>query len=128
MAVAVVDGVAVQSAEVVAEPAELSAIAARPQLLPNVPNPFNPQTELRFALSAPGGVQLTIVDAAGRRVRTVTLPSLAAGNHAWIWNSEDDGGRPVSSGVYRVRLDAAGASDVRSVTLVRRAPVAGRPP
>ncbi|MGD9549282.1 MAG: choice-of-anchor D domain-containing protein, partial [Candidatus Krumholzibacteriia bacterium] len=38
------------------------------RLLPNVPNPFNPMTEVRFELEAPGRVRVMIYDVSGRRV------------------------------------------------------------
>lgn len=118
-AVADVAGGRVASSEVAVATGR-SAVAARPaRLLANVPNPFNPRTELRFELSAPADVRLTIVDAAGRRVRQIDLPAVSTGVHAFVWQGDDDAGRPVGSGVYRVQLSAGSERDVRSVTLVR---------
>jgi hypothetical protein len=94
--------------------------ADRPaRLLANVPNPFNPRTELRFELGSVADVRLTIVDSAGRRVRTIELPALSTGVHTFPWHGEDDAGRPVGSGVYRVQLTAGSQRDARSITLVR---------
>jgi hypothetical protein len=124
-AVAQVNGTAVASLEVEAvRDAPGSAIAHQTRLLPNVPNPFNPRTEIRFELARPGTVRLELFDAAGRLVRRVELPAQSTGTHTWTWRGEDDAGNPVGSGVYRVRLTAdgggaAGAADARSITLVR---------
>lgn len=115
--VAWVGGVAVSSAEATAERPLASPRSTR--LLPNVPNPFNPSTELRFELAVTGDARLEIVDAAGRRVRRVVLKDLPAGPHAWTWNGDDDLGHPVSSGSYRVRLVAGHVEEARAVSLVR---------
>jgi len=58
-------------------------------------------------------------DAQGRRVRTLMHGSMGSGDHAVDWNGDDDGGHPVGSGNYRVRLKAGGRVDSRTVTLVK---------
>jgi len=96
------------------------ALARGVRLLPNVPNPFNPRTTLRFALSRAEHLRLLIVDPKGRRVRTLADASFSAGNHEIVWNGTDDGGRAVASGVYRmVLLGADGSSQSRPLVLVR---------
>jgi hypothetical protein len=91
----------------------------RGALLPNVPNPFNPATEIRFRLPVEADVSLRIHDAAGRRVRSVQLGSMPAGESAWSWNGTDDQGRPVASGVYLVRLATDRGVDSRRIVLAR---------
>lgn len=84
-----------------------------------VPNPFNPNTSLKFSLPAPGKVELVIYDVSGRRVRSLVNGHLAAGSQSVPWNGRDDGNRNVASGTYFARLTAAGLTEVKSVTLVR---------
>ncbi len=74
------------------------------QLLPNVPNPFNPRTEIRFELSAPQQVSVRIYDVTGRLVRELVSGSLAAGPHSRVWQGRDNSGRQVPSGAYYVRF------------------------
>ncbi len=92
------------------------------RLLPNVPNPFNPATELRFELDTPGSVELNIYDARGFLVRNLVAGHHAAGPHGVTWDGTDRAGRQVASGVYQVRLvTRVGAGTVirtRSITLV----------
>ena len=64
------------------------------------PNPFNPRTEIRFALPADGDVQLQVFDARGTLVATLIDGSLGAGEHTAVWNGTDRHGRHVASGVY----------------------------
>jgi len=90
------------------------------RLLPNVPNPFNPRTTLRFELPDPRDVQLRILDARGRLVDAIDAGPLPAGRHALPWDGTDRVGNDVASGVYRVILQADGTVvPARSITLVR---------
>jgi len=96
--------------------------AARARLLPNAPNPFNPSTQLRFAVESAGDVSLSVYDARGRLVRDLGTAAYAAGEHAVTWNGRDDRGRAMASGVYFVRLvagDGAGRTTAtRAITLL----------
>ncbi len=84
-------------------------------LLQNVPNPFNPTTEIAFNLREPGTVTLRILDVAGREVsRLLSDTRLPAGSHRAVWNGCDASGEPLNSGVYLSRLETdAGASSVK---------------
>lgn len=93
--------------------------SSRSQLLPNVPNPFNPSTTIHFRLPRVGTVDLSIHDAAGRRVRSIHLGVQDAGPGHWIWNGLDDAGRRVSSGTYLVRLKSEHGIDARRLLLVK---------
>ncbi len=83
------------------------------------PNPFNASVHIPFALGQAGTpVQLTIHDLSGRTVRTLTGPA-AAGRHVFRWDGRDDGGEPVGSGAYLVRLRAGGQRASGKVMLVK---------
>jgi hypothetical protein len=77
-------------------------------LHPNIPNPFNPTTTIRFTLARAANVTLTVYDAAGRRVAELLDGRAPAGTSRVTWNGDDGAGRLVSSGVYFLRLDAEG--------------------
>ncbi len=89
------------------------------RLLANVPNPFNPMTEVRFELAASGPVRLMVFDLSGRRVRTLADETMGAGFHTRLWQGRDDAGRTVPSGAYYVRLEANGRFDHRKVMLLK---------
>ena len=91
----------------------------RTELLANVPNPFNPSTELSFMLAQPGDVRLQIYSVQGRLVATLVNGELAAGRHDVTWHGLDDSGRAVASGAYIVRLDADGDTQSRRITLMK---------
>jgi flagellar hook assembly protein FlgD len=85
----------------------------------NVPNPFNPMTEIHFALPRTGRVELAIYDLRGAKIRTLESGTVEAGRHVRVWMGEDDGGRRTSSGVYFYRLKTADETITRRMTLLK---------
>ena len=94
-----------------------AAPAAR--LLGNRPNPFNPRTEIRFALDEDRDVLLTVHDLRGRLVRPLLAERRAAGAHAVTWDGRDAGGREMPSAVYLVKLETGDGTAARKIMLVR---------
>ncbi|MFT5374101.1 MAG: hypothetical protein ACI906_000917 [Candidatus Latescibacterota bacterium] len=88
-------------------------------LLPNYPNPFNPQTQLRFALPTGAQVHLEIYDVLGQRVRTLLATRLQAGVHSIEWDGRDDAHGDVASGTYFLRLRSEGRTAMRKMLLLR---------
>jgi hypothetical protein len=97
----------------------LDALATAPRLLGAYPNPFNPQTTLRFTLGAPARVRLVVHDVTGRRVRVIADESFAAGVHERIWDGRDDGGNELASGIYLLRLNTAAGGQAQRLVLLR---------
>jgi len=64
-------------------------------------------------------VRLAVYDLQGRRVRTLASHAMAAGRHVLGWDGRDAGGVRSASGVYFVRLEAAGRVEQKKVTLLR---------
>lgn len=87
-------------------------------LLPNTPNPFNPQTTIPFDLSSSSHSTLRVFDSSGRVVR-VFESDLGPGRHAVEWDGRDRQGREVGSGVYFFRLEALGKAETRQAVLLR---------
>jgi hypothetical protein len=83
------------------------------------PNPFNPQTELTFALPAPSSVSLTVYDLRGRRVRTLVDEPFVAGYHSVVWNGRDDRDRGLPSGVYLTLFEAGSIRLTKRMTMVQ---------
>jgi len=73
----------------------------------NVPNPFNPRTEITFALPKAQPVSLRVYDLTGKVVRTLASGEFPAGTHSVVWQGENDRGAQVASGVYFYRLSTA---------------------
>ena len=83
-------------------------------LEPNYPNPFNPETTIRFALPEAGPVRLEVFDMLGRRVQTLFEGTLPVGWHTAVWRA-----RGVSSGVYIYRVEAGAFRATRRMLLLK---------
>ena len=98
--------------EAAAAPAAVTAFRpATTALLPNYPNPFNPDTWIPFDLSAAADVAVRVYDMKGREVRRVALGYLDAGTYrgrsdAAYWDGRNEFGESVASGVYVCELRA----------------------
>lgn len=96
-------------------------IADRPfDLLPNVPNPFNPATDIRFVLPIDGPVTVTVHDIAGRRIRTLAVEQpFTAGECSIRWDGRDDSGRSVPSGTYSTVIESNSIRVTGRMTLLK---------
>jgi hypothetical protein len=92
---------------------------SRSQLLPNVPNPFNPSTLMRIKLTTPAHVEWAIYSIRGERVRTIESGSLTAGPHARWWDGRDDDGNLVASGVYLNVVETAHFRSMQKLVLLK---------
>ncbi len=98
---------------------ESASAPTRYELRQNYPNPFNPTTTIGFDLPQAGRVRLTVFDMSGRIIRTLVDGELSAGRHEAVWDSQDDGGRAVASGMYIVIMETDFFRDHRKMILVR---------
>ena len=85
----------------------------------NFPNPFNPETEIRFALTRDTHVVISIYNMLGQQIGTLIDTQYAAGFHSVRWDGKDRNGSPVSSGVYLYQIQAGEFSQVRKMSLIR---------
>ena len=93
-------------------------------LLPNYPNPFNPETWIPYQLAEPAEVTFTICTVGGTVVRTLKLGHQSVGiyqdkNRAAYWDGENEVGESVASGVYFYTLTAGDFSATRKM-LIRK--------
>jgi hypothetical protein len=105
----------------VSDPSDVGGADVRlvTRLLPNVPNPFNPQTEIRFELSGAQQARVVIYDIKGRLVKILADANLPAGPHARVWQGRDSGGRQVPSGLYYVRMETGNRTDQQKIMLLK---------
>ena len=93
-------------------------------LLPNYPNPFNPETWIPFQLAKPAQVTLSIYGVDGQLVRTLKLGNKQAGlyhskNRAAYWDGKNAFGEPVASGIYYYTLSIGEYSATRRMVIRR---------
>ena len=94
------------------------------QLLPNYPNPFNPETWIPYRLAKDAFVTLTIYDGAGQIVRTIDVglqPASAyeSQSQAIYWDGRNQIGEQVASGVYFYHLSADDYSATRKMLILK---------
>jgi len=93
-------------------------------LLPNYPNPFNPETWIPYRLAKDAFVILTIYDQSGQVVRTLDIGHQAAAfyesrSKAIYWDGRNEIGEQVGSGVYFYHLSAGGFSATRKMLILK---------
>ena len=70
--------------------------------LASYPNPFNPQTQIKFYLPGPGQINLSLFDINGRSIQPLAEGHFVQGAHSFEWNPAQN--QHISSGVYLVML------------------------
>jgi FlgD Ig-like domain len=97
------------------------SLPSRLTLLGNSPNPFNPETTIRFIV--PAGPRrdysVRVYDVAGRLVRELESGKIDAGAHDVRWDGADDHGATVSSGVYLYRVSAGNETQHGKMVLLK---------
>ena len=93
-------------------------------LLPNYPNPFNPETWIPYRLAQPADVTLTIYDINGHTVCSLALGHQAAGFYesrsgAVYWDGKNVQGEPVATGVYFYTLTAGDFTATRKMLILK---------
>ena len=93
-------------------------------LLPNYPNPFNPETWIPYRLAKDADVTLTIYDTKGTVVRQFNLGFQPAGDYtdrikAAYWDGRNEGGEQVASGIYFYSLSAGDYSATRKMLILK---------
>jgi predicted DNA-binding protein (UPF0251 family) len=99
-------------------------IPRQSRLLPNYPNPFNPETWIPYQIREPGEVAIRIYDVQGRLVRTLDLGQRDAGFYlgrtkAAYWNGQNSAGEKVASGIYFYQIKAGDFSATRRMLIVK---------
>lgn len=88
------------------------------KLLGNYPNPFNPETTIRFNMGKSAPVDITIYNNKGQIVKTFNTIA-AQGINSIVWNGKDNNGKPVSSGIYLFRLKSGTYSSTKKMVMMK---------
>lgn len=89
------------------------------ELHQNWPNPFNPATNINYELPEAAHVQVDVYNILGQHVRQLENVDRNPGRYSIRWDSLDDTGRPVASGVYLYRLRAGEFVTTRKMILMK---------
>jgi Laminin B (Domain IV)/FlgD Ig-like domain len=85
----------------------------------NIPNPFNPSTQISFSLEHDSIVRVDVFDAGGNRVRTLWSGPASRGGHTIAWDGRDSRGRSAASGVYFCRASSGSTSRIIKMILLK---------
>ena len=85
----------------------------------NYPNPFNPVTNLSYDLPEDAMVNITIFDMMGRIVTNLVNENQSAGYKSLQWNATNNGGHPVSAGVYIYTIRAGSFAQTKKMILLK---------
>jgi hypothetical protein len=90
------------------------------ELRQNFPNPFNPNTTIIFALPKKAQVSLEVFNILGQKVRTLlNKEERKEGYHVMEWDSRNDHGVRVASGMYIFRFMADGHVKLKKAMLIK---------
>ncbi len=90
------------------------------ELFHNYPNPFNPETVIKFQMSQTEKVRIDVYDINGKWITTLVDGQKSAGSYSTLWNGKTNSGLDVASGIYYYTLTIAGNNvQSRKMTLIR---------
>ena len=94
------------------------------KLLPNYPNPFNPETWIPYQIADASTVKLSIFDVTGSQIRQIEVGYRQAGiyenqSDAIYWDGRNKFGEPVTSGVYFYMLQTDDFSATRKMIMLK---------
>lgn len=82
--------------------------------LTNYPNPFNPKTTIQYQLAESGHVKLAVYNLLGQILDVLVEDNKQPGTYTAVWDASG-----YSSGIYIVRMEAAGHISTRKISLIR---------
>jgi hypothetical protein len=85
----------------------------------NFPNPFNPETWIKYQLPASVHVRLSIYNALGQEVRRLVDYTQPAAYHQVVWDGRDNAGNPLPSGVFFYRLETSKFTSIKKMVMMR---------
>ncbi|MDD2331703.1 MAG: T9SS type A sorting domain-containing protein, partial [Candidatus Cloacimonetes bacterium] len=98
---------------------EVPEIPMATKLLNAYPNPFNPQTNIRYSLKDAGQVQIEIFNLKGQKIRSFSNNHATAGFYSQMWDGKDTQGQVVGSGIYFYRMTSGKYSSTKKVMMMK---------
>jgi hypothetical protein len=93
-------------------------LAAEYSLGQNFPNPFNPETTIRYQVAKQGLVKVTIYNLLGQAVATLVDEYQKAGKYRIKWNGKDDSGNRMTAGIYFYNIKSGSFHQTKKMILL----------
>ena len=85
---------------------KLGVVPNKFELAQNIPNPFNPVTNILISLKEDANITLRVFNLLGEEINSMAMNQpMSKGNHRFIWSGKADNGQPLPSGIYLYRLE-----------------------
>ena len=101
------------------ESAVVSLTPTEFELSQNSPNPFNPETTIRYALPRSADVRFEVCNVLGQVVRTLVDEHQRAGSYTVSWDGFSDDGQALASGIYFYRIGAGSFQATKRMLLLK---------
>ncbi|MDD3234707.1 MAG: BNR-repeat neuraminidase N-terminal domain-containing protein [Candidatus Cloacimonetes bacterium] len=98
---------------------ETPVIPLTTKLLDAFPNPFNPNTNLRYSVTESGNVRLDIYNLKGQRIISFNKHHDQAGHYQIAWDGRDEAGNLVATGVYFYRMTCGKYSASKKMVMAK---------
>jgi len=85
----------------------------------NFPNPFNPETTIKYQLPQASDVKITIYNTMGQKVKELVNKHTQAGYHNVVWDGKSNQGTQVSSGIYFYQINAGDFNKTMKLLLLK---------
>ena len=95
-----------------------SKVPTQYKLYQNFPNPFNPETFIKFDLPNSCRVKIIVYNVLGQHIKTLMNTKILAGSHKVVWDGTDNFSIPVSSGIYIYRIETTKFISVKKMVLI----------
>ena len=83
------------------------------------PNPFNPNTNIRYSLKEAGKVKIEIYNMKGQKIKSYHQEHSSPGYYQVSWDGRDENGKNVASGIYLYRLTTANYTSAKKMVLAK---------
>jgi len=83
------------------------------------PNPFNPNTTIRYDVPKDGWVTITVYDMLGNVVNNLVNANQSSGYKSVQWNATNNQGQSVSAGVYLYKIQAGQFRQTKKMVLLK---------
>lgn len=88
-------------------------------LYQNYPNPFNPVTNISFVIPETSFIKIKVFNSLGEEVSTLLENELQPGKHTITWNTKNNSGKVIPSGIYFIHFSAKNFNQVTKAVLLK---------
>ncbi|MDR3625291.1 MAG: T9SS type A sorting domain-containing protein [Ignavibacteriaceae bacterium] len=83
------------------------------------PNPFNPTTNIKFAVAKSENITLVVFNLLGQKVKTLVNGMMKVGDYTATWDGKDEFGKSVASGIYFYRFESQSFTSTKKMILMK---------